>query len=179
MEGLSHLVTQSLARHNFEPAFDHRRIAWSKWFRCESNFSVLLAPSQPGIFTLGEELIAPGELAAAGGKRMLALFQISETDDLGMALGHLFLPGSPVRARLENGRCFVRYAVIEDAQQRHAAHAALEEWAGTASETASGISNSVPLPSAPFSGGVSQSLELQDAEPKAQVEAPTPLPEGF
>jgi hypothetical protein len=179
MEGLSQLVTQSLARHNFEPTFDHRRIAWSKWFRCESNFSVLLAPSQPGIFTLGEELVAPGEVAAARGKRMLALFQISETDDLGMALGHLFLPGSPVRARLENGRCFARYAVIEDAKQRHAAHAALERWAGAASDTASGISNSLTLQSAPFSGGVSQHLELQDAEPRAHVEAPTPLPDGF
>ena len=46
---------------------------------------------------------------------MLALFQISETDDLGMALGRLFLPGSPQRERLAGGRCFARYAVIEDA----------------------------------------------------------------
>lgn len=179
MEGLARLVTESLAKHNFEPAFDHRRIAWSRWFRCESNFSVLLAPSQPGIFALGEEVLAPGELAAAGGKRMLALFQISETDDLGMALGHLFLPGSPVRERLENGRCFARYAVIEDAAQRHAACAALQQWAGSSSDTASGISNHLNLQSAPFSGGISQPLEVQDAEPRAHIEAPTPLPDGF
>jgi hypothetical protein len=178
MEGLAHLVTESLARHNFEPSFDHRRIAWSKWFRCESNFSVLLAPSQPGIFALGEELIAPGEIAAAGSKRMLALFQISETGDLGMALGHLFLPGSPVRDRLANGRCFARYAVIEDAKQRHAAYAALEQWAGSSSDIASGISSNLNLQSAPFSGGISQHLEVQ-SEPKAQIEAPTPLPSGF
>jgi hypothetical protein len=179
MEGLAHLVTESLARHNFEPTFDHRRIAWSKWFRCESNFSVLLAPSQPGVFALGEEIIAPGELSATGGKRMLALFQISEADDLGMALGHLFLPGSPVRDRFANGRCFARYAVIEDAHQRHAAYAALEQWAGSSSDTASGISNHVNLQSAPFSGGISQHLESQDAEPKAHIEPPTPLPSGF
>ena len=179
MEGLSHLVTESLARHNFEPSFDHRRIAWSRWFRCESNFSVLLAPSQPGIFALGEEVVAPGELSATGGKRMLALFHISEASDLGMALGHLFLPRSPIRERLESGPCFARYAVIEDAKQRHAAYAALEQWAGTSSDAASGISNHLNLPSAPFSGGISQHLELQDAEPKAHIEAPTPLPDGF
>ena len=45
---------------------------------------------------------------------MLALFQISETDDLGMALGRLFLPGAPEGERLAAGRCFARYAVIED-----------------------------------------------------------------
>ena len=175
MEGLARLVTESLAKHNFEPAFDHRRIAWSRWFRCESNFSILLAPSQPGIFALGEELIAPGDST----KRMLALFQISQADDLGMTLGHLFLPGSPVRERLESGHCFVRYAVIEDAPQRHAAYAALENWAGASSDVASGISNHVQLQSAPFSGGVSQHLDVYDAEPRAQIEAPTPLPDGF
>ena len=175
MEGLARLVTESLARHNFETSFDHRRLAWSKWFRCESNFSVLLAPSQPGIFALGEELVAPGDSS----KRLLALFQISQADDLGMALGHLFLPGSPVRERLETGHCFVRYAVIEDARQRNAAYAALEQWAGTASDTASGISNHVQLQSAPFSGGVSQHLDVHDTEPRAPVEAPTPLPNGF
>jgi hypothetical protein len=179
MEGLAHLVTESLAKHNFEASFDHRRIAWSRWFRCESNFSVLLAPSQPGIFALGEELVAPGELAAAGGKRMLALFQVSAADDLGMALGHLFLPGSPVRDRFASGRCFARYAIIEDAKQRHQAYAALEQWAGTSSDAASGISNHLNLQSAPFSGGVSHPLEVQDTEPKAPIEAPTPLPSGF
>jgi hypothetical protein len=110
---------------------------------------------------------------------MLALFQISEADDLGMALGHLFLPGSQVRDRFASGRCFVRYAVIEDANQRHAAYVALQQWAGTSSDAASGISNHLNLQSAPFSGGVSQHLELQDTEPKAQIEPPAPLPAGF
>ncbi len=85
----------------------------------------MLMSSKPGVFALGEEIVAPG----AAGKRMLALFQISETDDLGMALGRLFLPGSPERERLAAGRCFARYAVIEDATQRHAAYAALQRWA--------------------------------------------------
>jgi hypothetical protein len=179
MEGLAHLVTESLARHNFEPTFDHRRVAWSKWFRCESNFSVLLAPSQPGVFALGEEVIAPGEVSATGGKRMLALFQISEAEDLGMALGHLFLPGSPVRDRFLSGRCFARYAIIEDASQRHAAYLALQQWASSSSDAASGITSHVDLQSAPFSGGASHHIEMQDPEPRAQVEPPAPLPSGF
>ena len=88
MEGLARLVSESLARHGFETPLDHRRLQWSKWFRCESSFSLLLVPGQPGIFALGEEVVAPGELPSAGGKRMLALFQIAEADDLAVALGN-------------------------------------------------------------------------------------------
>ena len=72
MEGLTRLVNDSLADHGYEPKLDHRRLQWSKWFRCESSFSVLLAPCQPGIFALGEEIVAGG----AGSKRMLP-FSIS------------------------------------------------------------------------------------------------------
>ena len=79
-----------------EPAFDYRRVEWSRWFRCADSCSLVLMSSKPGIFALGEEIVAP----AAGGKRMLGLFQVSETDDLGMALGRMFLPGSPLRERL-------------------------------------------------------------------------------
>jgi hypothetical protein len=65
---------------------------------------------------------------------MLALLQISETEDLGMALGRMFLPGSPERERLASGRCFARYAVIEDETQRHAAHTALQRWLSETAE---------------------------------------------
>jgi hypothetical protein len=135
MEGLERMVSESFARHGIEPAFDYRRVEWSRWFRCADSFSLVLMSSKPGVFALGEEIVAP----ATGGKRMLALFQISETDDLGMALGRLFLPGNPERERLATGRCFARYAVIEDAAQRHAAHADLQQWLSSSSETASGI----------------------------------------
>jgi hypothetical protein len=99
----------------------------------------VLMSSKPGVFALGEEIVAPGAVPATGGKRMLDLFQISETDDLGMALGRLFLPGGAEQERLASGRCFARYAVIEDATQRHAAYAALQRWLSSSSETASGI----------------------------------------
>jgi hypothetical protein len=133
MEGLAHLVAESLVRHGFEANFDHRRLQWSEWFRCQDSFRLVLAPCKPGLFALGEEVIAPGD-----GKRMLALFQISEADDLGMALGRLFLSGNPARQRFANGRCFARYVVIEDTAQRRAAHTALQRWMASAAR-ASGI----------------------------------------
>ena len=131
MEGLTRLVNESLADHGYEPKLDHRRLQWSKWFRCESNFSVLLAPCQPGIFALGEEIVSPG---GAVSKRMLALFHIAETGDISMAMGSLFLPGSLFRERLESGRCFTRYAVIKSATERAQAVAALQQWMQSSAE---------------------------------------------
>jgi len=143
MEGLAHLVAESLVRHGFEPAFDHRRLQWSSWFRCQDGFSLVLAPCKPGLFALAEEVIAPGELAVGDGKRMLALFQISEADDLGMALGRLFLSGSPERERFASGRCFARYVVIEDPTQRQIALTALQRWMASSAEAASGVPQSI------------------------------------
>jgi hypothetical protein len=140
MEGLVRLVADSLARNGFEAPLDHRRLRWSRWFRCESSFNLLLIPSDPGLFALGEEVIAPGEIPATGGRRMLAVFQISEAKDLGLAMGRQFAPNSPVRERLPEGRCFARYVVIEDDVQRRAAHAAMQKWLGSSAESATGIS---------------------------------------
>src|SRR6266849_9489823 len=134
MENISRMVSDSLARNGVEPSFDHLRLEWSRWFRCESSFSVLLAPCKPGIFALGEEIISSAE-----SKRMLALFQVAETDDLGMTLGRLFLPGNPMRERLAAGRCFARYTVIEDHAQRAAAYGIFQRWMMQSAETASGI----------------------------------------
>ena len=177
MEGLARLVSESLARHGFETPLDHRRLQWSKWFLCESSFSLLLVPGQPGLFALGEEVIAPGELPSAGGKRMLALFQVAEADDLAMALGRLFLPSHPERERFASGRCFARYVVVEDAVQRKTAHSAFQQWLATSSEAASGILGT--LQSVPFMGGSSQSVEMEGGEHHEEVEPPTPLPSGF
>jgi hypothetical protein len=143
MEGLAHLVAESLVRHGFEPTFDHRRLQWSSWFRCQDGFSLVLAPCKPGLFALAEEVIAPGELAVGDGKRMLALFQISEADDLGMALGRLFLSGSPERERFASGRCFARYVVIEDPTQRQIALTALQRWMASSAEAVTGVPQSI------------------------------------
>jgi hypothetical protein len=139
MEGLARLVSDSLARNGFTPVADHSRLQWSRWFRCESSFSLLLLPSEPGLFALAEEILPPGETVATGGKRMLAVLQVSEADDLGLAMGRLFSPGHPLRKHLSEGRCFARYVIISDDQQRHTAAAALQRWIANSAESASGL----------------------------------------
>jgi len=168
MENISRMVSASLARNGVEPSFDHLRLEWSRWFRCESSFSVLLAPSKPGIFALGEEVVSPG----GGSKRMLALFHISETDDVGMALGRLFLPGNPLRERLDEGRCFARYTVIEDSTQRQSAYKIFQRWMQQTAESVSGVGTE---PSAPFAWG----MEVQNKEGLAASRYAVPLPSGF
>ena len=104
MEGLARLVAESMARHGVDTPVDHRRLQWSRWFRCESSLDLLHAPSQPGLFAVAEELAAPGEIAAAGGRRMLAVFQVLQADDLGMALARLLAPNCPLKERIAGGR---------------------------------------------------------------------------
>src|SRR5947208_10035209 len=80
---------------------------WSRWFRCESSFGLLLVPNQPGIFALAEEVIQAGE----NSRRMLAVVEVQEADDLARAMSRLFAVGSPWRTKLIKSRCYVRYAV--------------------------------------------------------------------
>ena len=136
METLAQLVNESLARNGMAPKLDHSRLEWTRWFKIDSSDSALLVPAKPGIFALGEEIITPGENGPEG-KRMLALFQISQADDLGMTMGRMFLPGNILRERLETGHCFARYTVIEDATQRQSALVALQKWMQSTSEVAS------------------------------------------
>ena len=174
MVGLAQLVNDSLARHGIETQLDPSRVQWSKWFRIEDSFSVLLVPSAPGLFALAEETIRAGESAIGGGKRMLALFEISQTEDLGMALGRLFLPGAPQRDRLQTGKCFVRFAVIEDDHQRKLAYKAFEVWISSSAEAASGIPGTspppLPLEASPASG---------TSNNQARNGPPGPFPSGF
>jgi hypothetical protein len=188
MHNLSQIVGDLLERNGMEPRFDPLRLEWSKWFRCESSFSVLLAPCRPGIFALGEEVVS----ATEGSKRMLALFHVAETDDVGMTLGRLFLPGNPLRERLFAGRCFARYAVIEDAAQRTAACAIFQRWMQQSTEVATGIGTSdvgtvavrtnaagvhesAPGPSISFA----LRMESQNRDKLETVGHPAPLPSGF
>ncbi len=149
MVDLAQLVNESLVRHGVEASFDPGRVQWSRWFRIEDSRSVLLAPGKPGLFALAEELTALGDATTGGGKRMLALLEIAKADDLGMALGRLFLPRSPQRERLEGGKCFARYAVIEDGAQRESAHAAFQAWLSGSVEAVSGIAGVAPNPLIP------------------------------
>ena len=173
MEGLAHLVNESLIRHGFETTFDHRRLQWSQWFPCHDSLSVLLAPCKPGLFALGEEIIPPGDLVVGEGKRMLALFQISEANDLGMALGRLFLSGNPARERLSSGRCFARYVVVEDPTQRRTAYTALQRWMASSAQAASGVT------SAAASLAFDADAEPESSNKDAQTGPILPVASGF
>lgn len=135
MEDLTRLVADSLARHGFTAAIDHRRLQWSRWFRCESSFSLLLVPSAAGLYALGEEILAPGELPSAGAKRILAVFQIAEAEDLCLALSRLFAPKNPLSARLAEGRCFLRFTLVSDPAERRSACDSLNRWLSSSSES--------------------------------------------
>ncbi len=107
---------------------------WSRWFRCESSFGLLLVPAQPGIFALAEEIVQP---AGPYSRRMLAVFEVEETDDLARSLSRLFAAASPWRQRLADGRCYLRYAVAANAEERRGAAMALKNWLHSQRDSAS------------------------------------------
>lgn len=108
---------------------------WSRWFRCESSFGLLLVPSQPGVFALAEEVEPP----ASGGRRTLAVFEVDETEDLALALSRMFAAGSRWRQKLSEGRCYARYAVAPSIADRRVATAALRRWLESQQEVASQV----------------------------------------
>ena len=189
MEGLTRLVSESLARHGFDRPLDYRRLHWSRWFRCESPHSLLFVPSKPGVFAVAEEImdfdrapvataaspalsavegavppkqseaesvsnvsvwdpvsdsVRPGEarldyVAAPTPRRMLAVTQFFEDDDMAFVLDRMLSRENPMRSRLISGRYFVRFVVIEDQAQRRTICNALNQWMVSAAEKATGI----------------------------------------
>jgi hypothetical protein len=137
MENLDRIVADTLAEHGFETPVYLRPIPWSRWFRCESSFSLLLVPSAPGLYALAEEVAAPGE--AITSKRMLAVFEIAEADDLCVMLSRHFAPSSALSARLASGRCFVRFAQLRDAERRRMVCNSLKRWMAASTQTATGL----------------------------------------
>jgi hypothetical protein len=172
MEALTRLVTDSLARHGFDRPVDPRRLQWSRWFSCDSPRSLLMVPSKPGIFAIAEEIMDLGPVnvdvgttgnvgtaapcppaeqnsTAVSTKRMLAVIQFSEDDDMAFTLDRMFTCVNPMRARLSSGRCFLRFVVIEDQDQRRNICSALNQWMLSSAEKATG-----------FPAAFSSSLEL-------------------
>ncbi len=145
MEALTRLVSDSFARHGFDRPLDYRRLHWSRWFPCESPRSLLFVPSKPGVFALAEEVMdfgsAPVNVATAaeGQRRMLAVLQFCEDDDMAFVLDRMFSRQNPMRARLASGRCFVRFVVLEDHIQRRSICNALNQWLISSSEATTGI----------------------------------------
>jgi hypothetical protein len=134
------------------------QIQWSNWSHCESSFNLVLVPHHPGVYALAEEVTEPEGAAAeragtgeaiGGGcgvqqlaaeplvrRRKLAIFAINETSNLAYATSSLFALGNPLGEHMTHSRCYVRYAVIADAEQRHAVHAALQQWLALSVERA-------------------------------------------
>lgn len=136
---------------------------WSRWFRCESSFGLLLVPSQPGIFALAEEVVQP---AGPNSRRMLAVFEVEEADDLSRTMSRLFASGSPWREKMEQSRCYVRYAIAPGIADRRAATVALTNWLNSQREVASQM----------FEKPIKMPLELELAIAPAQILArPEPL----
>jgi len=250
MEALTRLVADSLARHGLDRPVDPRRLQWSRWFRCDSQHSLLVVPSKPGIFALAEEVMDLGRVNAHAGtaapghpaeqssasvssvttaegstvreghdfsraatsprtssasaaeellggaalqrcdssiknaasapevplRRMLAVLQFAEDDDMAFVLDRMFIRINPMRDRLSSGRCFLRFVVIEDQAQRHSICAALNQWMLSSAEKATGISSdfSSSLELAPVTDRAGRTV-MSDSADSIPKSAPVPL----
>ena len=125
---------------------------WSRWFHCESSFGLLLVPSQPGVFALAEEVV---QAAGPQSRRMLAVFEVAEADDLSRAMSRLFAAGSPWREKMAEAKVYVRYAIAPSIADRRTATAALKNWLSTQREVASQIFERQPATAAELTVNVS------------------------
>jgi hypothetical protein len=118
---------------------------WSRWFHCESSFGLLLVPSQPGVFALAEEVVQAAEPQS---RRMLAVFEVAEADDLSRAMSRLFAAGSPWREKMAQVKVYVRYAIAPSIADRRTAAMALKNWLSAQREVASQIFEQKPTTAA-------------------------------
>ena len=111
MEGLVRLVTESLKRHGL--VTPPPRLDWSPWTPLDFSLS-FSAPSGPGVFLVAER-VAPHGLAAGGAAEpQFAVFHEGQSHDLGFEMGLLCSPHNPLRDRIANGSCWVRYAATPE-----------------------------------------------------------------
>jgi hypothetical protein len=82
-------------------------------------------------------LAAPGVPVPA--RRMLAVTQFFEDDDMAFTLDRMLARNNPMQSLLTSGRYFVRFVIIEDASQRRSVYNALNQWMANSAEKASGI----------------------------------------
>ncbi|MGC2448301.1 MAG: hypothetical protein WA477_11705 [Candidatus Sulfotelmatobacter sp.] len=76
---------------------------------------------------------------ADSGRRMLAVTQFFEDDDMAFVLDRMLSRNHPMRGRLESGRYFLRFVEIQDQAQRRSICSALNQWIVSSSEKATGI----------------------------------------
>jgi hypothetical protein len=126
---------------------------------------------------------------AAEGRRMLAVLQFSEDDNMAFVLDRMFTYANPMRPRLHAGNCFIRFVVVEDQHQRRSICAALNQWMRNSAEKASGVatdfSSSLELSSesvarprvAPRTGTIL--ARPADSSSNKNLHCPQPFPSGF
>ncbi len=191
MEGLVRLVAESLERHGMH--VPPSRIEWSAWVQFESSLC-LSAPSQPGLFVVAERVVPHGVASNAlphgESHAILAVLKIGQAKDLGFEMGRLCSPYNPLHARVSTGRCMVRFAAVEDAVQRTAAHAALQQWftnsgSTTNMETSTDAEFPSDLAAVPVSPNQQPETQFSaeslnsDSAHKRKIDDPAPLPSGF
>lgn len=216
MEGLTRLVSESLARHGFDRPLDFRRLHWSRWFRCESHHSLLQVPSKPGVFALAEEIMdfganrganpmderrvsaasdslptrqasAPSDAGSETpqSRRMLAVTQFFEDEDMAFVLDRMISRNNSMRARLTSGRYFIRFVVIEDEAQRQSICNALNQWIIGSAEKATGIGShfasslELSLDGASVTSSHPRTSPQIDSGSATNIHCPSPLPSGF
>jgi hypothetical protein len=120
---------------------------------------------------------------AAEPKRMLAVLQFSEDDDMAFILDRMFTCINPMRSRLASGQCFLRFVVIEDQDQRRNICTALNQWLVSSAEKATGIpsafASSLELPRVPLElPRMAPELPRVGAGDSPALSASAPLPAG-
>ncbi|MGA9509241.1 MAG: hypothetical protein WBV55_11545, partial [Candidatus Sulfotelmatobacter sp.] len=118
--------------------------------------------------------------------------QFSEDDDMAFTLDRMFTRINPMRARLSSGKCFLRFVVIEDQDQRRGICSALNQWMLSSAEKASGLpaafSSSVELTTAGEASGASKTRAeagdfaahvIADSGANKNLHCPQSLPSGF
>jgi hypothetical protein len=153
-------------------------------------------PTSPALAAAG---IADGTHTADVVRHMLVVLQFSEDDDMAFTLDRMFT----MRARLASGRCFLRFVVIEDGNQRRSICNALNQWMQSSAEKASGLpadfssslelapiaarvgrtllsdsADTIPAPASPATD-VMRPAPYLDFGADKNLHCPHPLPSGF
>jgi hypothetical protein len=153
-------------------------------------------------FSRAEKAANSGAASAAevSERRMLAVLQFAEDDDMAFTLDRMFTRINPMRDRLASGLCFLRFVVIADQAQRRSICAALNQWMLSSAEKASGLpsdfssslefvarapspatasANSLTVPSTGTRANVISIARNLDSGAAKNLHCPHPLPSGF
>jgi hypothetical protein len=104
-----------------------------------ANSASALAAAGGAMLQRCDSLPGTNAASAAEPRRLLAVLQFSEDDDMAFTLDRMFTRINPMRDRLASGRCFLRFVVIEDQAQRRSICATLNQWMLSSAEKATGL----------------------------------------